>query len=136
MEKRSEAMNTKLVRAVGVIAAAMIGGVAAAQQNAEVTVQAKRIVEKPMGTSITGIPITSIEVSYTVGTSDLNLALIADAAKLEKRVKDAAMAACLQISLQYRLHGTDDAACAKAATESAMVKVHALIASAGAKPAK
>jgi UrcA family protein len=124
-------MRTILFTATGVLA----GAVAVAQTSAdtaEVTVQSSRMVSSTIGRSSSGIPIVNVSLSYTVTAVGLDLASLAGAREFEKRVADAAMAACKEISQRYPDSSPDDRACAKAATDKAMVKVHELEAAAAA----
>jgi len=66
----------------------------------------------------------------------LDLATQAGAAELEKRVHNAATAACEELGRKYSDATPSDAACAKAAADAAMVKVHELEAAAAKKSAK
>lgn len=118
---------------VGLFAAAFTGNILLAQQIPEVTVQASRVVEKQVGRTSTGIPIVDVSLSYGVSYAGLDLVTNAGVMELEKRVKDAAMQACKELSRQYPISAQSDADCAKAAADKAMVKVHELAAAAAAK---
>lgn len=124
--------------AVGAVASALVSSVAIAQQTEEVTVTATRMVEKTVGHAPSGAPIVNISLSYGVSYAGLDLASNAGATELEKRVNDAATAACKEISRAHPLGGLapNDAACAKTAADEAMTKVHELVAAAGRKSAK
>ncbi|MGC1386998.1 MAG: UrcA family protein [Steroidobacteraceae bacterium] len=117
----------------GLFAAAFAGNMLLAQQMPEVTVQASRIVEKQAGRTSSGLPIVDVSLSYGVSYSGLDLSTYAGVTELEKRVKDAAMKACEELSRQYPMSTTTDAECAKSATNKAMVKVHELAAAAAPK---
>jgi UrcA family protein len=65
-----------------------------------------------------------------VSHSGLDLTSSAGIAALEKRVSDAALAACKEISRLHPAAKPDDAACAKAAVDEAMVKVREVVAAA------
>jgi len=124
-------MSKRLIKAaVGLLAAVSVTGIVIAQEMGEVTVQASRIVKKTIGTTSSGIPIQDISLSYGVSTAGLDLTSSAGAAALQKRVGDAAKAACKELGRQYPDSTTSDADCIKAATDKAMVKVNALIAAA------
>jgi len=117
----------------GLFAAAFTGNILLAQQMPEVTVQASRVVEKQVGRTSSGIPIVDVSLSYGVSYAGLDLNTNAGVTELEKRVKDAAMKACTELSRQYPLSNQTDAECAKSATDKAMVKVHELAAAAASK---
>jgi UrcA family protein len=123
--------------AVGVLASALVGGVALAQKMEEVKVEATRIVNtKVLGRTASGVPIVSLSLSYGVSVAGLNLATSAGAADLEKRVKDAAQAACKEISRQYPEATPSDAECTKVTADAAMVRVHELTGAAHKAAAK
>ena len=120
--------------AAGMLASALVGSVAIAQKTDEITVQASRIVTTTVGRAgATGAPINDITLSYGVSYAGLDLASQAGATELEKRIHDAAEKACKEISRQYPNSTPDDAKCAKAAADEAMVKVHELKAAAAKK---
>ena len=122
------------VTGVMLAAAALIGGIAAAQNVDEVTVQGTRVMTtEAAGRTTTGIPLVDVSLSYGVSVADLDLASQYGPIALEKRVRDAAMAACKEIGRQYPLSTPSDEACAKAAADKAMVKVHELVAEARKK---
>lgn len=124
-------MSKRLVKvAVGLLAAVSVNAVVIADEMGEVTVQASRIVKKVIGTTASGIPIEDISLSYGVSTGGLDLSTSAGAAGLQKRVSDAATAACKELARQYPNSTTTDAECVKAATDKAMVKANELIAAA------
>ncbi|HXQ31806.1 MAG TPA: UrcA family protein [Steroidobacteraceae bacterium] len=121
--------------AVGVLASALLCGVATAQT--EVSVQATRIMSaETVGRTTSGIPIVDVTLSYTVSLKGLDLAMAAGSAAAEKRVNDAAMAACKEIGRSYPDATPGDAACAKMAADKAMVKLHQMVADAGKAHAK
>ena len=109
--------------------------VLADEPQADVTVRASRQVHTSAGTSESGLPLTRVSLSYQVAYGDLNLASAAGAATLEKRVNDAAVAACREVGRQAPGSTPDDAACSRQAAERAMATVHQLIAAAKAAPA-
>jgi UrcA family protein len=122
---------------VGVVASALISGIAAAQNLEEITVQAKRILNtKTVGQSNLGAPILDVSLSYGVRIGDLDLASHYGPIELEKRIHDAAVKACKEIGRQYPDSTPSDDECAKAAADKAMVKAHELIDAAGKKSAK
>ena len=90
--------------------------------------QATRTVNaKLVGKTPSGIPIQDVSLSYGVSAADLDLAPAAGAEELEKRVNDAALAACKEVGRQYPLATPSDAECAKAAAKEAMVKARELV---------
>ena len=115
-------------------ACALLAGPAFSQELDEVVVQATRLVAtKTVGHTASGIPIVDVSLSYGVSAADLQLATHAGAMELEKRVTDAALAACKELGRQYPDSVPKDAECAKAASEKAMVKAHELEAAAASK---
>lgn len=130
-------MKTNLGVIVGIVASALIGSIAVAQNIEEVTVQATRMLStKTAGRTASGVPIVDVSLAYGVSTTGLDLASHVGAMELEKRVHDAAMAACKEISKQYPDATPSEADCAKAAAEKAMVRVHELEAAAAKKSGK
>jgi len=124
-------MSKRLIKvAVGLLAGVAVNAVVIAQEMGEVTVQASRVVKKTIGRTSSGVPIEDISLSYGVSTAGLDLASSAGAAELQKRVANAAKAACKELSRQYPESTPSDADCAKNATDKAMVKVNELIAAA------
>ena len=123
-------MKALLVKAaVGVVASLLVGRVAIAQSVEEVTVQAKRgLTTNVVGRTSSGIPLADILASREASTAGLDLTSDAGAAELAKRVSDAARAACQEIGRQYPDAAPEDAQCARAAADEAMVKVRRLVA--------
>ena len=110
---------------LGVTVGAILGSAAFAQQPAEVTVEASRIVKERVGRSPTGAPINSLSLSYTVSYADLDLSTQAGVATLKDRVNDAAKDACKEISRLYPASTPGDAECVASAVKEAMSKVDA-----------
>ena len=131
-------MNTNLkALTVAAIAYALIGSIVMAQNVEGVTVQAKRILNtKTIDRSASGVPLIDISLSYGVSMAGLDLASHAGAMELEKRVHNAGIAACQEISRQYPEAIPSQSECAKSATDKAMVRVHELEAAADKKAAK
>ena len=115
--------------AVGLLAGVSLSAVVA-QDMGEVNVQASRVVKKVIGTTSSGVPIEDISLSYGVSTGGLDLSTAAGAAELQKRVGNAATAACKELGRQYPSSSTSDAECVKKATDKAMVRVNELVAAA------
>jgi UrcA family protein len=122
-------MSNRLIKvAVGLLAGISVNAIVIAQEMGEVTVQAARVVKKTIGTSASGVPIEDVSLSYGVSTKGLDLASSAGAMELQKRVTEAAKAACKELGRQIPASTpSDDAACAKAATAKAMVRANELI---------
>jgi len=123
----------------GAAASVLVANLAVAVEMQEVVVSATRmLVETPAGRTSSGIPLIDISLSYGVSYAGLDLATHSGAMELEKRVHEAAKAACEEISHQRPLaHLTpSDSVCAKTAAEKAMVKVDELVAAAEKKGAK
>jgi UrcA family protein len=85
------------------------------------------------GRSYTGLPILKVSLSYGVNITDLDLATQDGPMALEKRVKDAAKAACQELGQKYPISTPSDKDCARAAAEKAMVKARDLVAKARQK---
>jgi len=114
--------------AIGVSAAAVVSTGAVAQTLGEVTVQATRNVStKLVGSTSSGIPIKEVSLSYGVSTAGLDLATVAGAEELDKRINDAALAACKEVGRQYPKSTPGDAECTEAAAKKAMVTAHELV---------
>ena len=120
------------LKVLTVAAVAFMSSIAVAQNLQEITVQATRILNtKTVGRNpTTGAPILDVSVSYGIKYDDLDLASHYGPIQLEKRVRDAAMAACKEISRQYPDSTPSDNICAKEAADKAMVNVHELVAAA------
>ena len=105
-------------------------GIVAAQNLKEITVQATRILSTKAvdHNASTGSPILDVSVSYGVRVADLDLASHYGPIQLEKRVRDAAAAACQEIGRQYPDSTPSEELCTKAAADKAMVAVHDLVA--------
>jgi UrcA family protein len=113
-------------------------GIVAAQTLEEVTVQGKRVLSTKTvdHNASTGSPIMDVSVSYGVRVADLDLASNYGPMQLEKRVRDAAAAACKEIGRQYPDATPSEQECARAATDKAMVTVHEMVAVAKANAKK
>jgi UrcA family protein len=122
--------------AVGLLACTVAGTPARSETLEGVNVEASRIVKETIGRAPSSAPINQISLSYRVTYADLDLATKDGAKALEKRVQEAAMAACKEITKLYPLATPDDTTCAKKASDDAMVKVHEAVAAAGKAPKK
>jgi len=124
-------MSKRLITvAVGLLAGVSLSAIVIAEDMGEVTVQASRVVKKVIGTTSSGVPIEDISLSYGVSTAGLDLSTSAGAAEMQKRIGNAATAACKELGRQYPNSTTSDAECVKKATDKAMAKVNELVASA------
>lgn len=95
--------------AVVTMASVLISSICVAQELQEVTVQGKRILNTiTVSHSAMNPPILDVSLSYGVSTAGLDLGTQAGAAELEKRVRDAATAACeeLEGNIAMRLRTT------------------------------
>ncbi len=120
-------MKSLTLVAAGVLAC--LSGLAAASETKveEVLVQAKReMTTKLVGKTSTGIPILDISLSYGVSTEGIDIATHAGYEEMQKRVNDAASAACEEIGRQYPGSTPDDATCARSAAKKAMKELHKL----------
>lgn len=127
-------MKMNLIGLTVAMAACGLGGLAAAQNLDSVTVQATRVLNtKTVGRTASGIPIVDVSLTYGVSTAGLDLSSYAGAMELEKRVRAAGHAACKEIGKQYPDSTPGEAECAQAASDKAMVQVHALENAAGKK---
>ena len=90
------------------------------------------VLTKPVSRSSSGVTVVEMSASHPVSAEGLNLNATSDVAELEKRVNDAARAACKEISQRYPLATTSDseAECVNDAVAKAMVRVHKLVAAA------
>ncbi len=137
-----------LTAAAMVLASPFVSGITLAQKPAdasvagapieEIIVSASRINVKPVVSAVgwPRTPVKQITLSYWISTAQFDLTTTAGAADLEKAVNDAALDVCKEIGRQYPDSTPNDAGCAKAAAQKAMVKVHALVAAAAKKGAK
>jgi UrcA family protein len=85
------------------------------------------------GRSYTGLPILKVSLSYGVNITDLDLATQDGPMVLERRVKDAAKAACQALGQKYPISTPSDKDCVKAAADKAMAKARDLVAMARQK---
>jgi UrcA family protein len=121
--------------AIGILAATSLSTLAVADDMGSVTVQATRVVsEKTVGRTASGVPIVDVSLSYGVSAKGLDLASHAGVMELQKRVNEAAHAACQELGRQYPESTPKDKDCAKDAADRAMVKVNELAAAAAKKP--
>jgi UrcA family protein len=128
-------MKTIIMGAIaGAAASALIGSTVFAQNVEEITVQGTRSMTVTLqGRTSSGIPIKDVSMSYGVSYAGLDLVSHAGVLELQKRVTDAALAACKEIGRQYPDSTPSEADCAKAATDKAIAKVNELAAAAASK---
>ena len=90
------------------------------------------VLTKPVSRASSGVTVVERSLSHPVSAEGLNLTATSDVAELEKRVNDAARAACEEIRRRYPLETTSDAdaECVKDAVDKAMVRVRKLVAAA------
>jgi UrcA family protein len=133
--EKEQTMKTIFVKAaIGAVASVLVGRIAIAQNVEEVAVQAKRgLTTKVVGRTASGLPLVDISLSHDASAAGLDLTSNAGAAELERRVNDAARAACKEIGRQYPDATPSNAECAKAAAGEAMVKARKLVAAAQSK---
>ena len=106
--------------------------VSATAQNAkEVNIQATRAINEKVIAYITGGgKIIELTLSYPVNFADLDITSVSGAAELEKRVQDAARAACAEIGSKHPNATPSDAVCAQKAEAKALSEVRKLVAAA------
>lgn len=128
-------MTKILIRvAAGLVAVTALSTAVVAQDMGSVTVSAKRMIsEKTVGRTASGIPIIDVAVSYGVKWQDLDLKSHAGVMELQKRVNDAAAAACKELDRQYPETAAGATDCAKKTASQAMGKVDELAAAAAKK---
>ncbi len=125
-------MNKSAMGAAAALAAcSLLAGTATAQQSEEITVTALRIAHPKVVTAVPGTFMKDISLSYGVSTAGLDLTRTASEAELERRVNEAALAACKDIEKDYPMQSQPTVSeCASNAAVKAMVQVHAMIAAA------
>lgn len=130
-------MQNHLIGAILMAAAsALCANLVVAQNIEEITVQGTRSLKTEVVDRSHTIPIVDVSLGYGVSTAGLDLASPAGVAELDKRVHDAAMAACKEIGRQYPDSIPSDDVCAKRAADKAMVKVREVAAAASKGAAK
>ncbi len=125
-------------RAMWLILAAMggllVGELSLAQETPQVTIEATRPVTKVVGrSSSTGAPIEETTITRKVSYADLDLASVAGANELQKRVNDTAKELCKQLDDMYPLTAPTSTDCARKSSSQAMEQVHMAIAAASSK---
>jgi UrcA family protein len=112
---------------------ATLAAIAADTQVAsEVTVQAERPRTTTVGRDATGAPIVLVEVRHRVSYADLELSIPSNVKVFKTRVRDAARAACADLTRLYPSSSTSDD-CARKAEENAAPQVMSAIAAAEAR---
>jgi UrcA family protein len=108
---------------------AVVGGAFAAEQMSaveEITISAERPTTTIVGRTSSGAPIELAQLRYRVSYGDLDLNTHAGATELDKRVSDAAAAACKELDKLYPLEKPDPT-CVKKAVDSASAQVRAAV---------
>ena len=106
---------------------ALASSVAIAQQLSEVIVEAPRV-QRGVDKGPTG-SIDLIAVTHHVSYADIDIGTASGARVLEQRVKDAAKAACAEITKLYPLatEAASSPPCEKTAVDKAMLQVRAAV---------
>ncbi len=115
-------MKNLTIAATSVLAC-MISSTSALAQTPEISVEAMRTTKTTIGQTSSGIPIENVALSYGVSTQGLDLSTDTGKRALEKRVSDAAMAACKELGRQYPGSKPSDSECAKLATDKAIAQI-------------
>jgi UrcA family protein len=118
--------------ATAAAACALAIPLALAQPVPEITVTSSRLVETVVGHEPGKVPVVRVSLGYTVNAAGLDLGTRAGVQDFERRVNDAAYAACKELGKLYPQSLPDDDQCARSAASEAMVKVHQLEAAATA----
>lgn len=117
-------MKQKLIAATLLAAAsALCANLIFAQNIEEITVQGTRSLKTEVVDRSHTIPIVDVSLGYGVSTAGLDLASASGVAELEKRIHEAATAACKEIGRQYPLSTPSDEVCAEKAADKAMIRV-------------
>ncbi len=112
--------------AIAIIAAVAVAASAYAAPLETVTVTGSRaLTEKSVGQTMHGVPVKEVSLSYTVKVADLDPGTAAGKAEIQKRVTEAAKAACKEIERLAMGNPTSpgEAACVKNAVDEAMAKI-------------
>ena len=129
--KMSYAMSSA-ARTISAMVGIAFGCSAVAQKSdrPEVTVEAKHAAKRPEATVIATPPAT-VRLTKRANYADLDLSVPSGVKELEKRINDAAEAACNQLLHQlYVVDASEHEACTRDAIESATVQKRAAIAAA------
>ncbi|MBV6418312.1 MAG: hypothetical protein CMLOHMNK_03130 [Steroidobacteraceae bacterium] len=105
----------------------LAGGVAFADEVPGVQVQAMRIHKERVMDTSSPFPVDRITLSYHVSAKGLDLKTTAGEKALEKRVEDAASAACREIGRLYPLSEPGDYECSHITAHAAMPQVEAMV---------
>jgi len=90
----------------------------------EIVVTGRRIITRTVSRTPVGATLNEMTLSYRISYDDLDLRSSAGRSELERRVNDAALAACKEIGRVYPLAEPNDAECARIARSRAMYRVH------------
>jgi UrcA family protein len=122
--------------AAGLVACTVVMAPARSEQLEGVNVEASRVVKETVGRAPNLAPINEISLTYRVSYADLDLATKEGASALDKRIHEAAAAACKELGRFYPLATPDDSTCAKKASADAMAKANEAVAAAAKAPKK
>ena len=123
--------------AIGGLAIATVSTAAIADQRLEqVRVEASRIVTTDAGKTFAGFPVKNINLSYEVSLDDLDLMTSDGVSTAEKRINNAAAAACKEIGTKAPDSTPADAQCAKTTARKPLAQLHQAIAAAKTGSAK
>lgn len=92
----------------------------------EIVVTGRRIITRTVTRTPVGATLTEMTVSYRIGYGDLDLRSGAGRSELERRVSDAAVAACKEIGRVYPFAEPNDAECTRISRDRAMQQVKKL----------
>jgi UrcA family protein len=109
---------------------ALLGGIAAADQPAEITISASGLTKTVVGRTANGAPIEEVTLTRRVSYGDLDLAKTAGAAELQRRVDQTAKDACKELDNRYPFEDRQLTDCTKSAVDKAMAQVRAAVAAA------
>lgn len=129
-------MLKMLIAVVIGAAATLTADPSTAQPPPEVKVVASRALNTKSARTANGVPIHAVLLGFGVKSDGLDLASHEGHVKLERRVADAAKAACRELGKKYPKSTPTDAQCAKETTDRAMAEVQELEAAAAIKAAK
>lgn len=95
----------------------------AAAEIEEIVVTGRRIITRTVSRTPVGATLNEMTLSYRIRYDDLDLHTGAGRSELERRVGDAALAACKEIGRVYPLAEPNDAECARLSRARAMEEV-------------
>jgi len=92
----------------------------------EIVVTGRRIITRTVTRTPVGATLNEMTLSYRIGYGDLDLRSGAGRSELERRVSDAAVAACKEIGRVYPFAEPNDAECTRISRDRAMQQVKKL----------